>query len=1127
MEPTALASVAEAEEPSPLLSFFSNACNQMLDDRGAVRRELARVMPALLSLVADDRVAQSPVGMAVQQFIDRMGADNRKASATTGVVRCGWLGKPSGSGLTTHRRWVVLDGTNLMYFRDRGETDLRGVVQLRGARVQRQRKLFSASSSGFDVLSVPKGEAASAPAAAVGPVHVTAALNPLHEKKTKYTFLCSSPAARDAWVVAIQQAIDLSHAEVECTAWGARFEAAGGFDAYAGALVEFAARHASLSLSADWVRVHMASAKRALASAGNAHMLLPPVRAGHAGGGGSSADKAAHGGRARLPSDAPLVTLPVDSAVSSSSAAAALSATAAAVSAAAAANGDAGTSGGAPRKAVSLSVSSPLNHKLARLLSRRKQVAADMQSRVDLLPPTPPRAGAAGDGAGFGGARPAHPAHAASLSPLAPLASSLNKPRVAAAGGGVSAASPAATLAAVAEEAGAAAERRGDEESSLDAPLLAGAEREEEGAGSHRAGAGAGAPASPSPSPARLPAAERRRAALLQKAASAVQLRDEAHAAVAAAEMSAHRRRAGYTPGDRVSVRQLGRDTQRDVLVLDGAEMANWSAVALTTAVMCRLVDVANACFRAWWRASGAAGAGAAASQPQQQQQQQQRGPPSHLLLCSPREALPSSCNARAPAFEQQLVEFCREVLLCTSRTVLGGDTFDAVEAVFRNPARALLRPDTDGPTDPVVLTVEVLGRPLGSFLQPEVSTAAAAAAAGAAAAGTAPSAAPAASSAVPPVRAAAAAPAIAPAGLVPRPPPRAPPPRARQHGSSSSSASANSGAGAATSDGPAREAGDSSGSATGASASATAATGPLRRAAALSGTFSETGDLFSDNSSEESESEGRDGAAVTGRLAGSLAFSVGAAPPSLAAPWAVEAAPVPPAESLAEALLDYFEHAPGAPAAAPASPPGKGAAAVTAGAPAAPAAAPGVTCAADMLRLLSIRVSTRMRYRLVAMDEVPEAAVAHVREQVAGAAAAAAAASAVPADSPATAAVAPPTAAPPAALAGPHATVNPAFSLLKRSSSSSSSSSSPLGASSRAVPPPSPLQSAAAAPGAVPPGHELSAAAYTPHCLPHSSELCLVYALFGRAFPWQGAAQSAAIQLRLQPFADDRDGRG
>jgi hypothetical protein len=655
------------------------------------------------------------------------------------------------------------------------------------------------------------------------------------------------------------------------------------------------------------------------------------------------------------------------------------------------------------------------------------------------------------------------------------------------------------------EEAGGVAERRGHEDGSLEAPLLAGAEKEEEGAGSHRAGAGASA--SPSPPPARLPAAERRRAALLQKAASAVQLRDEAHAAVAAAEMSAHRRRAGYTPGDRVSVRQLGRDTQRDVLVLDGAEMANWSAVALTTAVMCRLVDVANACFRTWWRASGAGGAGGASSQ-----QLQQRGPPSHLLLCSPREALPSSCNARAPAFEQQLVEFCREVLLCTSRTVLGGDTFDAVEAVFRNPARALLRPDTDGPTDPVVLTVEVLGRPLGSFLQLEAAAVAA----------DVPGVSPGGASVAASVHAAAAAaPAAASAGLVPRPPPRAPPPRASQKGSSgSASAPPTRAADATVADGAAGAAGAATVSA--------AATGPLRRAAALSGTFSETGDLFSDGSSDESEGEeGRDGAAVTGRLAGSLAFAAGAAPAALAAPGTVYAAPVPPAESLAEALLDYFEHAPGAATTTPASPPGKGAAAVTAGAPAAPAAAPGVTCAADMLSLLSIRVSTRMRYRLVAMDEVPEAAVAHVRERVAASAAAAAAAIPMPEDSPATSLPAPSAAAAPlAALAGPHATVNPAFSLLK-GSSSSGSSSSPLGASSRALPPPSPLQSAAGAPGAVPPGHELSAAAYTPHCLPHSSELCLVYALFGRAFPWQGAAQSAAIQLRLQPFADDSDGRG
>ena len=70
--------------------------------------------------------------------------------------------------------------------------------------------------------------------------------------------------------------------------------------------------------------------------------------------------------------------------------------------------------------------------------------------------------------------------------------------------------------------------------------------------------------------------------------------RDETAAAVAAAEVSASRRRAGFTPGDRVSVRQMGLDTERDLVLLDGALLQRWSAVALVTALACRLVDAAN-----------------------------------------------------------------------------------------------------------------------------------------------------------------------------------------------------------------------------------------------------------------------------------------------------------------------------------------------------------------------------------------------------------------------------------------------------------------------------------------------------------------------------------------------------
>ena len=44
---------------------------------------------------------------------------------------------------------------------------------------------------------------------------------------------------------------------------------------------------------------------------------------------------------------------------------------------------------------------------------------------------------------------------------------------------------------------------------------------------------------------------------------------------------------------------------------------------------------------------------------------------------------------------EASLLAFCREALLCSSRTTLGGDTYDACELLFKCPGKVLIVPDS------------------------------------------------------------------------------------------------------------------------------------------------------------------------------------------------------------------------------------------------------------------------------------------------------------------------------------------------------------------------------------------------------------------------------------------------
>jgi len=110
--------MAAAGETHAAVQFFSAAAMQLLDHRGDSRREIAAVVPALLTLLSDNKVARTPAGEVVKRFLGWFEAEHQQVAATTGIVKFGWMRKISSSGFTTHRRWVVLDGTTLMYYGD-------------------------------------------------------------------------------------------------------------------------------------------------------------------------------------------------------------------------------------------------------------------------------------------------------------------------------------------------------------------------------------------------------------------------------------------------------------------------------------------------------------------------------------------------------------------------------------------------------------------------------------------------------------------------------------------------------------------------------------------------------------------------------------------------------------------------------------------------------------------------------------------------------------------------------------------------------------------------------------------------------------------------------------------------
>lgn len=168
------------------------------------------------------------------------------------------------------------------------------------------------------------------------------------------------------------------------------------------------------------------------------------------------------------------------------------------------------------------------------------------------------------------------------------------------------------------------------------------------------------------------------------RAASSSLLHDSTHSTIAATEASAQRRRIGHTPGDRVDPSQLGKDVCRDVVFVEGERFAGAPTSALLARLAQRVMEVVENAI------TGGAD-------------------PPEKRVSDVSRLLPWTAGVVGCA--SRLVNFCREVLLCTSRTVIGGDSFDALECVFR-PSAELFRLQQVTQGDPIVLAVRM--RPRG-----------------------------------------------------------------------------------------------------------------------------------------------------------------------------------------------------------------------------------------------------------------------------------------------------------------------------------------------------------------------------------------------------------------------------
>ena len=157
--------------------------------------------------------------------------------------------------------------------------------------------------------------------------------------------------------------------------------------------------------------------------------------------------------------------------------------------------------------------------------------------------------------------------------------------------------------------------------------------------------------------------------------------------AAATALVSAQRRRLGYTPGDRVSLEQLQKDVQRDRVRIEGHLLTATSVpevvTTLSSTILARLHEKGLGPGTTRSGAGSGSGSGAGAGS----------GSGAGAGAGPRRSGAGAGGGAGSKFLEGRIMEFAHEVLRCSSRTIAGGDAYDALDLVFGNRDLVLLTP--------------------------------------------------------------------------------------------------------------------------------------------------------------------------------------------------------------------------------------------------------------------------------------------------------------------------------------------------------------------------------------------------------------------------------------------------
>ena len=660
---------------SPL---WAQAALQLLDQQHFIHGHLAAIQQ-LLERPQSTSSTQANGNAVALNYISTLRANiyGASTSATGGVLKSGTLKKLSGKSLSllTHQRWCVLQGTALTYYSDGSESVLKGVLQLQGATVTPLRKGKSGVPWGrgyaFEITGTtnkasPRHVTGNTPvvvdatdSAQPAPTAISSAggsagsqvdgtaesvpLNPLHRSKSRYVWIAETAEERDEWVAAISRAAQAAAIEAEGSAWSRRFSAAKSTRDYRDELASFASKHSS-----------------------------EPASCGSPAGTGFASDSAISAGKTAARAEPaarrrPPLMLSADWVRVQMSAANKRGATGSLLDSVTAATSAEGDSGGGGRVFTGI----------ATVRDSLMSVAASMTSPGRLLPF--PRIGsrarnsvaygssstAPGSSATsafpYGGGGTASSATAISIYPAVPFllpapvsvsaaASSLGSAGAsgeALAGGGSS--SPLAAVARGNRKVARALHKR--EFKATEAAKRAAA------AAAISNGGDAG-----------------ETARLAEEAAAAEHLSDNLRAALAAVAAGEARRRGGHVPGDRVTLQQLDKDLARDTLLLNGKQIArDDNSDGSGNGIVCILQQLARTIASVVTTADSLVAASAASSNSQD----------------------PSLLPPDLAGQEARLLAFCRDVLVCSSRTTLGGDTYDAVELLFGCPGKVLVLPET------------------------------------------------------------------------------------------------------------------------------------------------------------------------------------------------------------------------------------------------------------------------------------------------------------------------------------------------------------------------------------------------------------------------------------------------